>query len=63
MPPARIGLLRAGERLFGEALMDPVFGWVSPTYNVKKPALSLAVEVQSEQNVHFTSEFSFPDGK
>jgi len=56
----RVGLLRAGELIYGQGLESPVFGWVSPTYNVKKPALSLAVEVQSAQNVSFKSEFIFP---
>jgi len=56
----RVGLLRAGELVYGQGLESPVFGWVSPTYNVKKPALSLAVEVQSAQNVSFKSEFIFP---
>jgi hypothetical protein len=59
-PLKRIGLLRAGELVYGQGLASPVFGWVSPTYNVKKPALSLSVEVQSAQNVSFSSEFIFP---
>jgi hypothetical protein len=59
-PVKRVGLLRAGELVHGQGLVSPVFGWVSPTYNVKKPALSLEVEVQSSQNVRFSSEFSFP---
>jgi hypothetical protein len=59
-PLKRVGLLRAGELLYGDGLLSPVFGWFSPTYNVKKPALSLAVEVQSSHNVSFTSEFIFP---
>jgi asparagine synthase (glutamine-hydrolysing) len=35
-------------------------GWTSPTYAVKVPALSLAVEVKSAHAVQFTSEFYFP---
>lgn len=45
-------LARAGD-------IDPLRGWFSPTYNVKVPALSLAVEVQSAGNVQFVSEFQF----
>jgi hypothetical protein len=62
-PFKRVGLLRAGELLQGDALLSPVFGWVSPTYTVKNPALSLAVEVQSASDVHFSSEFLFPVGE
>jgi len=42
-----------------EGDIDPLRGWFSPTYNVKVPALSLAVEVQSAGNVGFVSEFVF----
>lgn len=59
-PFKRVGLLRAGERVWGDALLSPVFGWTSPTYTVKVPALSLAVEVQSAVDVHITSEFILP---
>jgi hypothetical protein len=53
-------LVCAGEYLYGQGAPDPIRGWVSPTYGAKIPALSLAVEVQSRQDVKFTSEFIFP---
>ena len=56
----KVGLLRAGQLLNGEGLVSPIFGWTSPTYNEKIPALSLAIEVQSDRNVNFKSEFIFP---
>jgi hypothetical protein len=59
-PVKRVGIVRAGELVYGDGLVSPVFGWVSPTYSVKVPALSLAVEVQSAGNIKFTSEFKFP---
>ncbi len=59
-PIKRGAIIRAGELLHGAGLVSPVYGWVSPTYSLKIPALSLAVEVQSEQDVHFKSEFIFP---
>jgi hypothetical protein len=34
-------------------------GWASPTYGVKVPALSLAVETESANDVQFISEFTF----
>jgi hypothetical protein len=53
-------LIRAGELLYGAGAVDPIFGWVSPTYGLKVPALSLAVEVQSSGSLTFTSQFEFP---
>jgi hypothetical protein len=60
-------LVRAGERIF---ISDPgiqkpmaettIRGWASPTYGVKVPALALAVETQSVNDVQFISEFIFP---
>jgi hypothetical protein len=53
-------LVRAGELLKGQRAVLPFEGWVSPTYGVKVPALSLAVDVESVQTVRFMSEFIFP---
>jgi hypothetical protein len=57
---AKRSLARAGEIVYGEDLPSVVRGWVSPTYGVKKTALSLAVEVAAADHVQFTSEFVFP---
>ena len=59
-PIRRVGLLRAGQLLCGDGLLSPVFGWSSPSYDRKIPALSLAIEVQSKLEVRFTSQFIFP---
>ncbi len=56
-----VGLYRAGNLIHGAGLSLPVAGWFSPTYDVKKPALALAVEVQSALDVSFQSRFIFPD--
>jgi hypothetical protein len=58
--PYSASLVRAGEVLHGSSAPDPMRGWASPTYAHKVPALSLAIEVQSTENVKFTSEFIFP---
>jgi hypothetical protein len=58
--PWQVSLARAGELLHGSASPDPLRGWASPTYAVRLPALSLAVETQSAIEVKFTTEFSFP---
>ncbi len=58
-----ITLVRAGEAVWGKGsnlANRATRGWVSPTYSVKNPALSLAVEVQSARTVQFTTEFNFP---
>jgi len=59
-PFSRIGFVRAGKLIYGEGLVSPIRGWASPTYGVKIPALSFAVEVISAETVKFTSEFTFP---
>jgi hypothetical protein len=55
-----VSLVRAGEVVYGERDVRPYEGWVSPTYGVKVPALSLAFEVTSLWNVTFITEFVFP---
>jgi hypothetical protein len=48
-------LVRAG------SAVDPARGWFSPTYSVKQPALSLAIDVQSRENLEFVTDFEFSD--
>jgi hypothetical protein len=62
-----VELVRAGEMVYsskpGHLISAPgatIRGWVSPTYGVKNPALSLAVETKSANDVKFISEFIFP---
>ena len=55
-----ISLARCGELIYGEGPVLPIRGWVSPTYGVKIPALSFAVEATLAETVKFTSEFTFP---
>ncbi len=59
-PILRSGLYRAGTLIHGMALVSPLLGWFSPTYNLKTAALSLTIEVQSVHNLRFISKFSFP---
>jgi hypothetical protein len=58
--PSSFSLVRAGELLHGQRNVLPYEGWVSRHYGQKFPALSLALEVTSEYNVTFTSEFTLP---
>jgi hypothetical protein len=55
----RVSLVRAGEVIHGSRKALPFEGWASPTYGVKVPALSLAVEVDAAKSTSFTSEFRF----
>ncbi|OQY29294.1 MAG: hypothetical protein B6I38_08385 [Anaerolineaceae bacterium 4572_5.1] len=54
-------LARAGKLLHGAAEISPTRGWYSPTYGVKIPALSLALEVSASNEVQFTTKFLIPD--
>jgi hypothetical protein len=62
-PPAScdLQLVRAGTLLRGSGPISPTWGWVSPTYGIKEPALSFAVTVTSSFPLVFTSEFIFPE--
>jgi hypothetical protein len=57
---SQFSIARAGEILFGSSDANPIRGWTSPTYGVKIPALSLALELQGETQIHFSTEFKFP---
>ena len=46
-------LVRAGELIYGQREVKPYEGWVSPTYGMKVPALSLAVEVEILEECFF----------
>lgn len=61
-PPARllVFLFRAGTTLHGDLPADPIWGWCSPTYGYKEPALSFAVEVQSPLPLTMFSSWTFP---
>lgn len=50
-------LIRAGESLVGPPSPAPIFGWVSPTYNLRLPALSLRFSLNAIAPVHFTTSF------
>jgi hypothetical protein len=64
---SRFTLFRAGEPVYASGPGGPepqaeavIRGWASPTYGVKVPALSLAFETKSANDVQFMSEFVFP---
>jgi len=56
---SQFSIVRAGELRYGTADNPSTRGWYSPTYGVKTPALSLALEVTASEPVKFISEFVF----
>jgi hypothetical protein len=59
--PLNIQLIRSGKKLFGSGEVSPIWGWVSPTYGIKNPALSLRVNVKSSLPIYIRSEWEFSE--
>jgi hypothetical protein len=57
---SRLNLVRAGQLRFGARQALSSDGWASPTYGVKVPALSLALELESAYSLSFVTEFVLP---
>ncbi len=56
-----VTLVRAGEVAWGNlADCPPTRGWFSPTYGVKEPALSLALEIATDHSLQFITLFELP---
>jgi len=53
-------IIRAGKIIKGQGQINPTWGWSSPTYGVKIPALSIRVVVSSGLPIQFRSEWTFP---
>jgi len=56
VPPSSVELIRAGESLIGQR-MDEIMGWVSPTYGVRQPALSLSLTWKTPQSISIYSDW------
>ena len=59
--PVQSMLVRAGQLLLGDGVTDPTWGWTSPTYGDKMPALALIVHFQGQLPLHIISEWILPD--
>ncbi len=57
--PAQLQIVRAGELLYGCEPVKPTWGWISPTYGEKMPALSVRLLARRLPPFYFTSEWSF----
>jgi hypothetical protein len=55
----RVSVVRAGETVYGAGPALPFAGWISPTYGVKMPALSVVMELASFKSISIVSEFLF----
>lgn len=55
-----LALDRAGRRLSGAGDSDPISGWVSPTYGLRLPALSLSVVWQADLPLEIHSRWQLP---
>ena len=60
--PQQLSLIRAGVSLLGEAA-DEIRGWVSPTYGIKTPALSLALSWQTDTSLLINSAWQLQEEK
>jgi len=58
--PLKHQVVRAGELLSGDGPVSPTWGWASPTYGVKIPALSISISVEHSLPIHLLSEWIFP---
>ena len=58
---AAVSLVRAGSLISGSGTPSPTRGWVSPTYDSKMPALSLALEIVNPPPFSLTSIWELPE--
>jgi hypothetical protein len=54
------GLARGGQLAAGTGPVHPTWGWTSPTYGYKMPALAFFVTVGDRPPIHIQSEWGFP---
>jgi hypothetical protein len=55
--PLRVQVVRAGELVYGEGHIEPTWGWSSPTYGDKIPALSVRVYAAGSTPLTLKSRF------
>ena len=61
--PPTLQILRAGKALIGSKPKKPIFGWFSPIYGKKVPALSIRYTVESLPPIAITSKWTFIDNQ
>lgn len=53
-------IVRAGEALYGDGTVSPTWGWFSPTYGIKLPALSISLEIESTLPIDLATHWLLP---
>jgi hypothetical protein len=53
-------LVRAGIPLYGSGTISPIYGWTSPTYGDKIPALACILDISQSLPIELKSEWIFP---
>ncbi|HEY60186.1 MAG TPA: hypothetical protein G4N92_05835 [Anaerolineae bacterium] len=61
--PPTLQILRAGKALIGSKPKKPIFGWFSPIYGKKVPALSIRYTVESLPPIAITSKWTFMENQ
>jgi hypothetical protein len=59
-PQPVLHILRAGESLYGQGQASPAWGWSSPTYGDRIPALSVRFSANGELPICFQSQWQLP---
>jgi len=54
-------IARAGQLVYGVGAVKPTWGWSSPTYGDKIPALSIRLTVSGPLPIRFTTSWVFPE--
>lgn len=60
--PLQVKVIRAGELLEGDGNVSPTWGWSSPCYGEKIPALAIHCRLESQLPVLLTSRWIFYEG-
>jgi hypothetical protein len=55
-------MARAGELIYGGGLVQPTWGWASPTYGLKVPALSVRFTAAGPLPIRFITKITLPGG-
>jgi hypothetical protein len=56
----QIQIVRAGQLVYGRGQVSSTWGWTSPTYSLKLPALSFAIYHSGQLPLSFSSRWVFP---
>jgi hypothetical protein len=55
-------IVRGGELVIGTGPISPTWGWVSPTYGIKNPAISYSVSCSGKLPLTLLTIWCFPEG-